>query len=116
MKIFIREVLLSVIFTIILIFLISLLITFTALDEKLVTPLVIGAVSISLLICAYRVAKNKKEKGILYGISLGITYMVILYICSAFISVDFSLSLNSLIMICAGIIGGAVGGILGVNF
>ena len=42
--------------------------------------------------------------------------MIVLYICSAFISVDFSLSLNSLIMICAGIIGGAIGGILGVNF
>lgn len=116
MKIFIRETILSIVFTIILIFAISLSIAFTSVEEKFIIPLVIGAVSISLLICAYRVAKNKKEKGILYGIGLGITYMIILYICSAFISVDFSLSLNSLIMICTGIIGGAIGGILGVNF
>lgn len=116
MKIFIRETIFSIIFTIVLIFFIALLIAFTSVEEKLITPLVIGAVSISLLICSYRIAKNKKEKGILYGIGLGIAYMVILYICSAFISVDFSLSLNSLIMICAGIVGGAIGGILGVNF
>lgn len=116
MKVFIRETIFSIIITIILIFIISLLIAFTSLEERFITPLVIGAASISLLICAYRVAKNKKENGILYGIGLGITYMVILYICSAFISTDFSLSSNSLIMICAGIIGGAIGGILGVNF
>ena len=116
MKIFARETIFSVIFTVILIFIISILIAFTSLEEKFITPLVIGAVSLSLLICAYRVAKCKKEKGILYGIGLGITYMVILYMISIFISFDFSLSLNSLLMIGAGIIGGAIGGILGVNF
>lgn len=116
MKIFIRETIFSIVFTIFLIFIISLLIAFTSLEENLIIPLVIGATSLSLLICAYRVTKYKKEKGILYGIGLGATYMVILYIISIFISFDFSLSLNSLIMIVTGIIGGAIGGILGVNF
>lgn len=116
MKVFIKETFLSVLFTIVLIFIISLLVTFTSLGENMIVPLVIGAVSFSLLICAYRISKNKKKKGILYGIGLGVTYMIILYIISIFIKFDFSLSTNSLIMICAGIIGGAIGGILGVNF
>lgn len=116
MKIFIRETIFSVILTVILIFIISLLMAFTSISENLIIPFVIGAVSLSLLICAYRIAKNKKEKGILYGIGLGISYMVMLYIISIFINFDFALSLNSLIMICMGILGGAVGGILGVNF
>lgn len=116
MKIFIKEAIFSVILTVVLIFIISLLMAFTSLEERFINPLVIGAVSLSLLICAYRIAKNKKEKGILYGVGLGIIYMVILYMASVFISFDFSLSLNSLIMIVIGIIGGAVGGVLGVNF
>lgn len=116
MKIFIRETIFSVILTIILIFIISLLMAFTSISENLILPLTIGAVSLSLLICAYRIAKNKKEKGILYGVGLGALYMVILYIISVFISFDFSVSTNSLIMIFLGILGGAIGGILGVNF
>lgn len=116
MKIFIKETIFSILFTIILIFIISCLVSFTSLGENMIIPLVIGSVSLSLLICAYRISKNKKEKGILYGIGLGLTYMAILYIISIFINFDFSLSINSLIMICVGIIGGAIGGILGVNF
>lgn len=116
MKIFIRETILSIIISIILIFVISLLMTFTSLKESLIMPLAVGASTLALLICSYRIAKNKKEKGILYGTCLGITYMAILYIISIFINFDFSLSFNSLIMICVGIIGGAVGGIIGVNF
>lgn len=116
MKIFIREVCFSILFTIALIFIISILISFTSLEERMITPLVIGSVSISLLICAYRIAKYKKEKGILYGIAISFTYMICLYIISSFVSFDFSLSLNSLMMIGIGILGGAIGGILGVNF
>lgn len=116
MKLFIRETIFSIILTIILIFIISLLMAFTSLSENFIIPLTIGAVCLSLLICAYRIAKNKKEKGILYGVGLGTLYMVILYIISIFINFEFSLSTNSLIMIFLGILGGAIGGILGVNF
>lgn len=62
MKIFIRETIFSIILTVIFIFIISLLMAFTSLNENLITPLVIGAVCLSLLICAYRIAKKQKEK------------------------------------------------------
>lgn len=116
MKIFIREIFFSAILTIVLIFFISILITYTSLEERFIFPLVIGAVTFSLLLCAYRIAKNKKEKGIIYGAGLGVSYMLVLYIISSLIDFDFSLSIHSIIMIIAGILGGAVGGILGVNF
>lgn len=116
MKTFIRETILSVLLTILLIFIISILIAYTSLEERFIVPLVIGSVAFSLLICAYRIAKDKKEKGIIYGAGIGIAYMFVLYIISAFISFDFSLSINSIIMIIAGIVGGAIGGIIGVNF
>ena len=60
--------------------------------------------------------KSKKEKGIIFGSLLGAVYMLILYIISSFLNFDFSLNINSLVMIILGILGGAIGGIIGVNF
>lgn len=116
MKIFIKELLLSILLTVLLIFIVSLLMSKTSLSDNLILPLLIGVTSFSLLFGAYRISKNKKEKGILNGLSLGISYMVILYFVSSIISFDFSISINSLIMIFCGIIFGILGGIIGVNF
>ena len=116
MKCFTKEVIISMILSILLIFMLSIVISKTSLSENIVIPASIGIVSISLMIGSYRIAKNKKEKGILNGVILGIIYMLILYLISSIINFNFTLSMNSLIMIIIGIIGGAIGGILGVNF
>lgn len=61
-------------------------------------------------------SRTKKEKGIIYGSLLGATYILILYLLSSLITLDFSISIASLIFIILGILGGAIGGIIGVNF
>lgn len=116
MKKFIKEIIISIILSLILILLLAILISLTTLSEKFITPAVIGITFVSLLIGAFRISKNKKEKGILNGSILGGTYMIILYLISGFMSLDFSLSINSIIMIFLGILGGIIGGIIGVNF
>lgn len=116
MKIFVREVIFSILFSLLLIFALSILLSTTNLNENLINPITIGIVTTSVFLGAFRISKNKKEKGILFGSLLGLAYMVILYILSSFSSFDFSLDINSIVMIILGILGGAIGGIIGVNF
>ena len=69
----------------------------------------------SILMGSFLVAKRVEQKGIVYGSVLGLIYMLILYLISSILNFDFSLNGNAIIMIVFGIIGGAIGGILGVN-
>ncbi len=116
MKIFIREYIISILLTIILIFVLSLLVSQTTMSEDFIKPITIGITSLSLMIGAFRISKSKKEKGILNGCILGVMYMISLYLISGFISLQFTITLSSLIMIFLGILGGVIGGIIGVNF
>ncbi len=116
MKIFVREYLISILLTILLIFILSIVISNTGVPEKIIKPATIAITSLSLMFGAFRISKSKKEKGILNGCILGLIYMITLYIISGFLTLEFTLTINSIIMIFLGILGGVVGGIIGVNF
>lgn len=116
MKVFIREYIVSILLTILLIFILSLVISSTTVPEKIIKPATIAITSLSLMFGAFRISKHKKEKGILNGCILGIIYMLSLYIMSAFLTLEFTLTTSSIIMIFLGILGGAIGGVIGVNF
>ena len=116
MKYFLREIVISILISIILIFILSIIVSETSIQENVIIPSTIAITAFSLIIGGFRLSRTKKEKGILYGSILGATYMIILYIVSSFMNFEFNLSINSIIMIILGILGGAIGGILGVNF
>ena len=116
MKNFFKCLGLSIIVSLILIGILSLIMSNTNINDNLLNPFIIGIVTFSILIGGFYMAKNKKEKGIVFGSLLGIAYILSLYILSSIVLLDFSLTINSLIFICLGILGGAIGGILGVNF
>lgn len=116
MKIFLKNLLLSILISFLLIIVLSIIMSNTSINDNLLNPIIIGIVSFSLLIGAFNMSKNKKEKGIVFGSLLGFAYILILYIISSIVLMDFSLSMSSLIFVLLGILGGAVGGILGVNF
>lgn len=105
------EFLLSIIF----LFILSLLLSFTDLEEKVMEPAIIGISAFCVMLGGFFLSKKIKSKGILVGSAQGIIYMLILYLFSSIINMDFSLTLKSLTMISIGIVGGAVGGIVGVN-
>lgn len=116
MKVFLREIILSIFLSLLLIFILSIILVSTKLNENLINPITIGIVSFSLFFGGFRISKSKKEKGIVYGAILGIAYMLILYIISSILNHDFSININSFAMMILGILGGAIGGIIGVNF
>lgn len=115
MKKIIKEIIFSILLTLVLIFILSVLVSKTSISENLIKPITIGIVSFSILVSGFRISKAKKEKGIINGGIIGLIYMLILYILSSTANLDFSLSASSLAMIIFGILGGAIGGILGVN-
>ena len=105
----------SMIMTLIMILVLSIILSFSSLKENVIMPTVIFIASFSILWGGFLVAKRIGQKGIAYGSVLGLLYMFILYLISSFMNFDFSLSVNSVVMITFGIVGGAIGGILGVN-
>ena len=105
----------SMFLSIIMILVLSMVLSFSNVKESVIMPTVIFISSFSILIGGSLVAKRIENKGIIYGSILGLIYMMILYFISSIMNFDFSLNVSAIMMIAFGIIGGAIGGILGVN-
>ena len=115
LKNIIKGIVLSFFITIAMLFIISILLCYTNMKESLIEPCIIFTSTFSILIGSFSVMKNIKQKGLIYGMLLGIIYMLMIYLISSFINMDFSLGFGSIIMMILGIISGAIGGIIGVN-
>ena len=105
----------SIMLTIGMILILSIVLSFSNVKESVIMPTVIFISSFSILVGGFLVAKRIDKSGIVHGSVLGFIYMLILYLISSIINFDFSLNVSSIVMITFGIIGGAIGGILGVN-
>ena len=114
-KLFSKSIILAMCLTLIMIFILSFLVSTTELRENIINPTVIFISALSILIGSFSASKKIKKRGIIIGAIVGITYMVIMYLISSIINMNFSITINSLIMIVFGILGGTIGGILGVN-
>ena len=104
------------VFTIISLSIFACLLTFTNMSESLTQPVVIGVTGISILAGSFVANRKMNKNGIINGILVGVMYIGLIYIISSIVNgCNFSLSLGAIIMFAAGIIGGAIGGIIGVN-
>lgn len=107
--------LLSIIVSVIFLIIFAVLLTYTNLSENTITPVVLAIVGLSILMGSYLSTRKIEQNGILNGAIVGVIYMLILYIASSVIFMDFSLRVSSIIMIGCGLIAGIIGGIIGVN-
>ena len=106
----------SVVFTIACLTIFSVLLTYTNLSENLIQPVVISVTGISILVGSFLTTRKMSKNGILKGISVGLIYILFIYLISSIVNnSNFSLSRGSIVMIAVGIICGAIGGIMGVN-
>lgn len=105
----------SIVITIIGILIYSIVLCNTSVAENSMPTVIIIITAISILIGSTISTTNINKNGILNGMFVGFTYIIIIYLLSSIITGDFSLNANSVIMIIASIIAGAVGGIIGVN-
>jgi len=105
----------SLISTIILLFIFSAILTYTNLSENFISPVIIVLTGVSILIGSSISNIKIKKNGLLNGALVGSIYLVIIYILSSSINMNFSISFETIILILAGMFCGIVGGILGVN-
>ena len=105
----------SIFITSICLFVFSILLTYTNLSENTITPTLIIITGISVLIEISIGNVKIKKNGIINGAIIGGGYILILYLISSLINVEFTLNFKSIIMIIVGILFGIFGGIMGVN-
>ena len=111
MRNIIKGVILSIIFTLIFLLIFSIILTYTNLSEDFTAPVIIVITAISIFIGSSIGNIKMKKNGALVG---GI-YLLSIYLISSIINQNFSLSMQSIIIIVAGMMCGMFGGIIGVN-
>ena len=110
-----KGVVISIIFTLIFLFVFSALLTYTNISEKFINPTIIVITAISILIGSSIGNLKVKRRGLLNGAIIGGIYLILIYLISSILSKSFSLTLESIIMIVIAMIFGMIGGIIGVN-
>ena len=111
----VKGILISFLFTIIILTIFSALLVYTNLSEQTIKPVILTVTGVSLLIGSSTCTRHLRKNGLLNGAIIGGTYILLLYLISNAINANFSLNLMSIIMIVIGVIGGILGGIIGVN-
>ncbi len=110
-----KGVIISIVSTLILLFVYSLVLTYTSIEENTIGPVIIVITSISILIGSSIGNLKLNKNGIMNGAIVGGIYFLLLYCISSLLSFQFNINLRSIILIFSGIIFGIVGGIIGVN-
>lgn len=105
----------SFITTIILLLIFAVVLTYTNISENTITPVILIATAISILLGSSIGNIKIKKNGILNGAIIGGSYILILYLLSSILNARFGLNAQSIIMICVGIVFGILGGIIGAN-
>ena len=115
LKNIIKGVIISVIFTLIFLFIFSIILTYTNISEGFTTPVIIVSTAISIFIGSSIGNLKMKRNGLLNGALIGGIYLMSIYLMSGIIDKNFSLTVQSVIIIVAGMLCGMFGGIIGVN-
>lgn len=111
----IKGVIISIVSTLIFLFIFSILLTYTNISESFIAPVIIVITAISIFIGSSIGNIKLKKNGILNGALVGGIYLLSIYLLSGIISQNFSFSMQSIIIIISGMICGMFGGIIGVN-
>lgn len=105
----------SIIITLILLFVFSIILTYTTIQESIIAPVVIVITIISILIGSSISSLKIKKNGLINGGLVGLIYILVIYILSSVTLVGFNVNMTTIIMMCSSIVAGIIGGIIGVN-
>ena len=112
---FIKGVMISFVITIILFYILGIILTYTSVPEKIITPAIIIITGVSILIGSSISLIKTGEKGMIKGGLIGVTYFLIIYMISSILLKNFEINVYSGIMFASAFACGCIGGIVGVN-
>lgn len=101
--------------TLMLIFIYSVVLTYTNISEDTIFPVALFITALSIFIGSSVSTIKIKKNGIINGGVIGFIYILLLYLLSSIINMTFGLNIYSLAIIGASVLGGMLGGIVGVN-
>ena len=113
-KIF-KGVLISLVVSFVLLAIFAIVLTYTSVSENTIVPVIIVVTGISILVGNILESRKIVKNGIGLGGIIGLVYVLILYIISSLLNADFSINMQSFILILVAIFSGMIGGIIGVN-
>lgn len=105
----------SLLFTLIMLLIFAILLTYTAISENSIDTVIIVITAVSILIGSSISNFKIKKNGLINGAFIGGIYILLIYIISSILNWRFSLNIQSVVMVIVGIIFGIFGGIIGVN-
>lgn len=111
----VKGVLIAFVTTLVLLFIFSIILTYTNVSEQTITPVVIVITGVSILIGSTIGNHKIQKKGLINGGCVGLIYIITIYLISSILSGNFGLNISSVIMIVVSIIFGILGGIIAVN-
>lgn len=94
--------------TFLLLFLFSILLTYTNINENTIAPVILMITVISILIGSSIGSSKIKKNGLINGGMIGFFYIGILYLISSFIQTGFALNLYAMLMIVFSILAGMI--------
>ena len=111
-----KGVIVSILATVIALFIFSCLLVYTNISESLMQPVVIVITGVSILLGSSIGNIKAKKNGMINGAIIAGIYILLLYLISSAVNGgNFSINMQSLIMMGTGLLGGIVGGIIGIN-
>lgn len=93
----------------------SVILASTEIGENTINYVVIGISALSILIGSIISVSKIAKNGMLNGAIVGGIYIVIIYLLSSIINLNFDINSNSIILISFSMAAGMLGGVIGVN-
>ena len=104
----IKGIALAYFITFLLLFIFSVILTYTNISESTIAPIILMITIISILIGSSLSSSKIKKNGLINGGIIGFLYIMTLYLISSFIQTGFNLNLYAILMIVFSILAGMV--------
>lgn len=111
-----KNILIAYALSLFLLLIFAIMLTYTTIPESSITMVVLVVSIIGILYGAKLSASKAKSRGWLIGSVTGLLYMFILYLVSILANNRPILDMHVLFVFVIGLIAGAVGGVIGINF
>lgn len=111
----VKGIIFSYAISLLLLFIFSVLLTYTSISESTIAPVILVITIISIIIGSSISSSKIRKNGLINGGVIGFLYIIALYLISSLMQTGFALNLYAILMIVFSILSGMIGGIVGVN-